>query len=137
MSDHWNTVYSTKQSTEVSWYEAYPQHSVDTIKGFKLPKTTAIVDVGGGDSRLVDALLDLGYTNLTVLDISAQVLKRAKEPLTRKTFLAAAESTDKLDVGMTEKISYSPTDHQGLNRVFFVSPKDGKFVELTDWKPLK
>lgn len=78
MENHWNTVYSTKQPTEVSWYEAYPQHSVDTIVGFNLPKTTAIIDVGGGDSRLVDALLDLGYTNLTVLDISAQALERAK-----------------------------------------------------------
>lgn len=81
MQQHWNHVYETKRSNEVSWYEDYPHYSVDTIEGFNVPKTARIVDVGGGDSRLVDALLDLGYENLTILDISAQALERAKARL--------------------------------------------------------
>ncbi len=75
---HWNTVYQTKPTNTVSWYEAYPKRSVDTIRAFSLPADAHILDVGGGDSRLVDALLELGFTNLTVLDISANALERAK-----------------------------------------------------------
>jgi ubiquinone/menaquinone biosynthesis C-methylase UbiE len=81
MEQHWNSVYQTKHPYEVSWYEAYPRYSVSIIEGFNLPKTTSIVDVGGGVSRLVDALLDLGYSNLTVLDISQQAIQRAKTRL--------------------------------------------------------
>ncbi|MBC8153024.1 MAG: class I SAM-dependent methyltransferase [Bacteroidetes bacterium] len=76
---HWNTVYQTKPSDTVSWYEAYPQRSVDTIQAFGLATDARIVDVGGGDSRLVDALLDLGFTNITVLDISSDALERASQ----------------------------------------------------------
>lgn len=81
MEQHWNTVYQTKQPTEVSWYEEYPHYSVSLINGFNLTKTAKIIDVGGGDSRLVDALLELGYTDVTVLDISEQAIERAKARL--------------------------------------------------------
>ncbi len=79
--NHWNTVFQTKRPDEVSWYEAYPGRSVDTVEGFGLPRTARIIDIGGGDSRLVDALLVLGYEHLTVLDISADALDRAKTRL--------------------------------------------------------
>lgn len=78
---HWNTVYQTKAGHAVSWYEAYPRRSVDTIQAFSLPADARIIDIGGGDSRLVDALLELNFTNLTVLDISADALNRAKARL--------------------------------------------------------
>ncbi|MBC3789257.1 class I SAM-dependent methyltransferase [Spirosoma utsteinense] len=81
MEQHWNHVYHTKQPTDVSWYEEYPHYSVSLIEGFNLAKTARVIDVGGGDSRLVDALLELGYLNLTVLDISEQAIKRAKARL--------------------------------------------------------
>jgi hypothetical protein len=78
---HWETVYSTKQPHEVSWTQAVPQTSLDFIRGFNLPKTAAIIDIGGGDSQLVDCLLAEGYENLTVLDISENALLRAQKRL--------------------------------------------------------
>ncbi len=78
---HWNKVYSSKAETDVSWYETYPHRSVSTIESFSLSKMARIIDVGGGESRLVDALLTLGYQNLTVLDISVEALARAQQRL--------------------------------------------------------
>ena len=78
---HWETVYQTKQANEVSWTQETPQTSLDFILSFNLPKSASIIDIGGGDSKLVDFLLDEGYENLTVLDISATALERAKARL--------------------------------------------------------
>jgi ubiquinone/menaquinone biosynthesis C-methylase UbiE len=78
---HWEKIYQTKQLQELSWYEPAPETSLQFVAQFKLPKTAKIMDVGGGDSLFVDCLLDLGYSNITVLDISAQALERAKERL--------------------------------------------------------
>lgn len=78
---HWEKIYETKSLETVSWFEPTPETSLQFIAQFKLPKSAKIIDVGGGDSLLVDHLLDLGYTDLTVLDISAQALERAKERL--------------------------------------------------------
>jgi hypothetical protein len=78
---HWETVYETKSPFEVSWTQQIPKTSLDFIESFDLPKTAAIIDVGGGDSNLVDHLLALGYENVTVLDISAKSIERAKERL--------------------------------------------------------
>lgn len=84
---HWEKVFHTKTSDQVSWTEAYPKTSIDLIQSFDLDKNTSIIDVGGGDSLLIDALLELGYVNLSVLDISAKALERAKKrlgPLAKK-----------------------------------------------------
>ena len=78
---HWETVYKNKSPNEVSWTEETPQTSLNFIHSFGNDKSASIIDVGGGDSRLVDFLLDEGYTNLTVLDISAKALERAKSRL--------------------------------------------------------
>ena len=75
---HWETVYSTKQPNEVSWTQEVPQTSLSFIHSFDLPKSTRIIDVGGGDSKLVDYLVAEGYANVTVLDISEKALERAK-----------------------------------------------------------
>ncbi|TKC63554.1 class I SAM-dependent methyltransferase [Pedobacter hiemivivus] len=75
---HWEYVYASKQPEEVSWTQDIPQTSLDFINSFNLPKSASIIDIGGGDSKLVDCLLDLGYDNITVLDISAKALEKAK-----------------------------------------------------------
>lgn len=75
---HWNEIYNTKQIDEVGWYQPVPQTSLDLIAELNLYKTASIIDVGGGDSYLVDHLLDLGYDNITVLDISKKAIERAK-----------------------------------------------------------
>lgn len=78
---HWETVFDTKQPNEVSWTQDIPQTSLDFIHSFNLPKSASIIDIGGGDSKLVDFLLDEGFENVTVLDISEKALERAKQRL--------------------------------------------------------
>lgn len=78
---HWENIYQTKELKDVSWYQPTPTTSLDFLKQFNIPTTAKIIDIGGGDSFLVDHLLDLGYTDLTVLDISASSLDRAKQRL--------------------------------------------------------
>lgn len=80
-AEHWQNIYANKQPNEVSWTQDVPKTSLDFINGFMLPKDAAIIDIGGGDSKLVDFLLEAGYTNLTVLDISQHALDRAKKRL--------------------------------------------------------
>lgn len=75
---HWETIYQTKKTEQMSWTQVVPQTSFDLIQSFSVPKTASIIDIGGGDSKLVDILLEDGYTNITVLDISANALERAK-----------------------------------------------------------
>jgi 2-polyprenyl-3-methyl-5-hydroxy-6-metoxy-1,4-benzoquinol methylase len=78
---HWENVFSTKSQNEVSWTQVYPKTSMDYLEALQLPKTANIIDVGGGDSNLVDALLEKGYKNIWVLDISATALEKAKKRL--------------------------------------------------------
>lgn len=82
--NHWEKVFETKQSHEVSWTQEIPKTSIDLIHSYQLPKTAKIIDIGGGDSKLVDFLLEEGYENITVLDISANALERAKTRLGQK-----------------------------------------------------
>lgn len=81
---HWENVYHTKKLNEVSWYQPTPYASLAFIKELSIPKTAAIIDVGGGDSLLADHLLQLGYTDITVLDISESAINRAKLRLGKK-----------------------------------------------------
>lgn len=84
---HWENIYETKTPADVSWTQDYPQTSVDLITKSKINKGDSIIDIGGGDSTLVDSLLELGYTNLTVLDISSKSIARAKSRLGAKSNL--------------------------------------------------
>ncbi|MHB8402075.1 MAG: class I SAM-dependent methyltransferase [Bacteroidia bacterium] len=79
--EHWENVFATKAETEVSWFQTYPKTSVEFLELFKLPLDANIIDVGGGDSHFVDALLDKGYKNIYVLDISTNAVGRAKKRL--------------------------------------------------------
>jgi ubiquinone/menaquinone biosynthesis C-methylase UbiE len=78
---HWENVYATKELHEVSWYQPVPETSLNFLAEAQLPKDDRIVDVGGGDSFFADHLLDRGYTNITVVDISENALERAKKRL--------------------------------------------------------
>jgi 2-polyprenyl-3-methyl-5-hydroxy-6-metoxy-1,4-benzoquinol methylase len=84
LKQHWENVFTTKQLNEVSWYQQTPQESLDFIQQLALPKTAAIIDIGGGDSFLVDHLLNMGYTNITVLDISQAAIDKVKNRLGSK-----------------------------------------------------
>lgn len=78
---HWENVYASKQPNQVSWTQELPKTSLNFIHGFNLSKDASIIDVGGGDSTLVDFLLDEGFENLSVLDISEKAINRAKNRL--------------------------------------------------------
>jgi SAM-dependent methyltransferase len=81
---HWETVYETKNPDQVSWTQETPETSLEFIHSFGLKKTAKIIDIGGGDSTLVDCLLDAGFENISVLDISAKALEKAKNRLGEK-----------------------------------------------------
>jgi ubiquinone/menaquinone biosynthesis C-methylase UbiE len=75
---HWQNIYTTKAEGEVSWFEDSPAVSLKLIEAAGASQKSAIIDVGGGASRLVDTLIDLGYQNVTVLDLSEAALTMAK-----------------------------------------------------------
>lgn len=78
---HCEQIYLTKQLNEVSWYQPTSETSLVFFKQFKVPATAKVIDVGCGDSLLVDHLLDLGSQVITVLDISEAAIHRAMQRL--------------------------------------------------------
>jgi len=90
---HWDKVYRTKPPDTVSWYRAHLEHSLELIGRVAPDLSAAIIDVGGGESTLVDDLLAKGYRNITVLDISPTAIevarKRLGELARQVTWLAA------------------------------------------------
>ncbi len=80
-SEHWDRIYRERGPEGVSWHQADPARSVGLITAAAPDHDAAIVDVGGGSSRLVDRLLDLGYTNLTVVDLASLALEYARRRL--------------------------------------------------------
>jgi 2-polyprenyl-3-methyl-5-hydroxy-6-metoxy-1,4-benzoquinol methylase len=78
-SAHWEGVYATKGENEVSWFQESPSISLDLIRAANPDPSAAIIDIGGGASRLVDALLREGYQSLAVLDLSANALDAARK----------------------------------------------------------
>ena len=81
LQDHWNAVYGTKGERDVSWFEASPSVSLEMLNAAGLAEDTCLIDIGGGDSRLVDALVAKGLDCLAVLDVSGVALRRAQERL--------------------------------------------------------
>ena len=79
--EHWERVYTTKKPTEVSWYRPHLELSLRLIRSANQDCGTKIIDVGGGESTLVDDLLAVGYRDITVLDLSEFALRVAKERL--------------------------------------------------------
>ncbi len=81
LKSHWEKIFAEKSPDEVSWTQEVPQHSLEMIRNLNLPKTASIIDIGGGDSKLVDFLLEKGFENVSLLDISANAIERAKKRL--------------------------------------------------------
>lgn len=82
--NHWETVYETKNPNQVSWTQEIPITSLNFIKSFDLTKESKIIDIGGGDSKFVDFLIEEGFENITVLDISEKAIEKAKKRLGTK-----------------------------------------------------
>lgn len=77
----WDTIYLTKSEKEVSWYQETPVKSLELIAELGLSFNDSIIDIGGGDSCLVDHLLAKGFKNISVLDISSSALEKTKKRL--------------------------------------------------------
>ena len=103
---HWENIYQTKELKDVSWYQPTPETSLEFIANLKIAKDAKIIDVGGGDSFLAEFLLDLGYTDISVLDISANAIERAKERM--------GESAQKVKWIVSDVTQFNPTEKYDL-----------------------
>lgn len=99
---HWENIYQTTQLDKVSWFQPTPETSLDFFKEFNVPTTAKIIDIGGGDSLLVDHLLDLGYQDITVLDISEAAIDRARQRL--------GDKANKVDWIVADAASFKPVE---------------------------
>lgn len=90
---HWENVFQTKDTSKVSWYQPIPETSLKLIEELNLSKSAKIIEVGAGDSFLGDFLLESGYDDITLLEISEKALDKVKNRLAKKgdniTFLPA------------------------------------------------
>ena len=78
---HWENVYATKDEHAVSWFQESPTISFDLIRATGVKANASIIDIGGGTSRLVDALIDEGFEAVTILDLSEKALATSKRRL--------------------------------------------------------
>jgi hypothetical protein len=84
VKQHWDMVYATKGERDLSWFEPSPEVSLAMIDATGLTPDTCVIDIGGGESRLVDALVEHGVTCLAVLDVAREALLRAQTRLGEK-----------------------------------------------------
>ena len=125
---HWETVYETKNPDEVSWTQEVPKTSLDFINAFGLSKSAKIIDIGGGDSKLVDHLLEQGYEDLTVLDISEKALEKAK--------IRLGEQAKKIKWVVSDITQYKPDTtfdvwHDRATFHFLTTPEQvSKYLEI-------
>ena len=94
---HWDDIYRHKTADQLSWTQEKPATSLDFIDTFRLPLDARIIDIGGGESRLAGCLLEMGYHNVTVLDISEEAIKRAQQKLGEKAGLVRWITADIAD----------------------------------------
>ena len=78
---HWTRVYEEKAPSAVSWYQAEPEPSLRALERFGIQPSSSLIDVGGGASNLIDALLERGWNDLTILDIAPSALDATRERL--------------------------------------------------------
>ena len=144
---HWDAVYGSKAPDAVSWYRAHLERSIHLIEHSCAGKSAAIIDVGGGESTLVDDLLDRGYRNVTVLDISDKALEVARQRLGGRSqqvsWIAADVTTVKLpahtyDVWHDRAVFHfltQPADRTAYVRQVVSSVKIGGHVIVATFGP--
>jgi len=99
---HWESVYETKTPESVSWYAAHLSMSLQYVRQAAAGKDASIIDVGGGESTLVDDLSAEGYTNMTVLDISATALEVTRRRLGSRSGRVSWLAGDVLEIELPE-----------------------------------
>jgi 2-polyprenyl-3-methyl-5-hydroxy-6-metoxy-1,4-benzoquinol methylase len=98
--EHWNSVFGTKDPLKVSWYQKVPQTSLDLIANAGATAESRVIDVGGGSSALVDSLLQAGFLDIAVLDISEKALAIARQRV--------CDSADKVDWIVSDITCFEP-----------------------------
>jgi hypothetical protein len=78
-ADHWDDAYTTRGSEGVSWFQSEPAVSIELIEALGIDRSAPVIDVGGGASVLADRLLDLGFTDVSVLDVSEVALEAGRQ----------------------------------------------------------
>jgi SAM-dependent methyltransferase len=127
---HWEKVFSTKVETEVSWFQPYPKTSMEFLEFFDLPLTANIIDVGGGDSHFVDALLEKGFKNIYVLDIAATAIEKAKKRLGEAANLVHWIVSDITD--FTPKVQFDLWHDRAAFHFLTSEEKINKYVGITE-----
>lgn len=120
-AQHWNAVYAGKDEGQASWFEASPEPSLRLLAAGGLGVETSVVDIGGGDAQLVDALLARGLRHLAVLDFSGAALRRAQARLG-----AAAAAVTWIEADVTGVWSLPPLDiwHDRAVFHFLATPEE-------------
>ena len=119
---HWEYIYQKKEIDGVSWYQKVPIESLQLIKKYSLSNSDKIIDIGCGKSFLADNLLELNYTNISLVDISSNALKEVKERLQNKslnfieTDILNFNSNDKYDIWHDRAVFHFITNLEGIKK---------------------
>lgn len=127
-AEHWENVYQTKSSAEVSWYEPNPKQSLELIVAAAGDSRGRVIDIGGGQSSLVDRLLDEGFSQVAVLDISQTAIEATKTRLGER-----ASQVEWIVADITHRDSLGEFDiwHDRAVFHFITDPQDRKhYLEL-------
>jgi 2-polyprenyl-3-methyl-5-hydroxy-6-metoxy-1,4-benzoquinol methylase len=118
---HWEAVYQNKDFKDVSWFEDVPKTSIDFLESLQLSKTAKIIDIGGGESRFVNYLLENGFKNISVLDISAMAIEKKKRELGSKSHDITWIMSDVVDFQPVEQYDFW---HDRATFHFLTDPND-------------
>ena len=119
---HWENIYQKKEIDGVSWYQKVPIESLQLIKKYSISNSDKIIDIGCGKSFLVDNLLELNYTDISLVDISSNALKEVKDRLQNKslnfieTDILNFNSNDKYDIWHDRAVFHFITDSEGIKK---------------------
>jgi hypothetical protein len=130
---HWDDVYANRRANEVSWFQRRPALSLELIERLGLPADAACVDVGGGASTLVDELAALGWSDLTVLDVSSRALDVARARLAAAQQPAVADGVHWVCADVTTWVPQRSFDlwHDRAVFHFLVDPEDrGRYRDV-------
>ena len=119
---HWENIYQKKEIDGVSWYQKVPIESLQLIKKYSISNSDKIIDIGCGKSFLADNLLELNYTDISLVDISSNALKEVKDRLQNKslnfieTDILNFNSNDKYDIWHDRAVFHFITDSEGIKK---------------------
>ena len=119
---HWENIYQKKEIDGVSWYQKVPIESLQLIKKYSISSSDKIIDVGCGKSFLADNLLELNYTDISLVDISSNALKEVKDRLQNKslnfieTDILNFNSNEKYDIWHDRAVFHFITNPEGIEK---------------------